>query len=167
MSSFSTTEVRDGWYVVDFEYLHPRSIPRFGKLRVVTSGYRLIYGTLHLLKGYGHDGCSGPARTNKASKRGCGVHDALYGAIRRAIESGLISTRKEWEYLRKGADDEMRWTHKQDGMSAIRRWYFYQAVRLFGENAMLGEWKSKAQKIAARVCAPHIYRKVEACAQYS
>ena len=37
-----------------------------------------------------------------------------------------------------------------------RRAYYYWAVRRFGENAMLGRYRSKLREYARRVCAPGV-----------
>lgn len=83
-------------------------------------------GTLTIWKGYAWDGPSGPTIDTKNFMRGSLVHDALYQLIRQ-------------EYLSKNsreqADKELRRICLEDGMSRIRAWWVYRAVKLGGKSA--------------------------------
>ena len=67
--------------------------------------------------------------------RGSLVHDALYQLMR----NNFISKVK-W---RKSADRELRKICLEDGMSFIRAWGVYQAVRLFGGKAASEETRKE------------------------
>lgn len=80
-------------------------------------------GILSIRAGYAWDGPSGPAIDTRNFLRGSIVHDALYQLIR----LGLLpqSTRAQ-------ADAELRRICREDGMSALRAWWVYSAVRSMG-----------------------------------
>ncbi len=80
-------------------------------------------GLLTIHAGYAWDGASGPAIDTKNFMRGALVHDALYQLIR----TGFIG--EDW---RKAADKELHKICLEDGMSRIRAWWVYRAVRLGG-----------------------------------
>lgn len=85
-----------------------------------------IDGTLTIAKGYAWDGPSGPTFDTKNFMRGSLVHDALY----QLIGEGMIPLA-----AREAADNELRRICLEDGMSSVRAWWVYQAVRLFGDTA--------------------------------
>ena len=85
---------------------------------------------LEICMNYAWDGPSGPAIDTDNFMDGSLVHDALYDLMRQ----GLLS---RWKYRRK-ADKEMRIQCKKDGMSLIRRWYTWGAVRVAGHKASGG-----------------------------
>lgn len=94
-------------------------------------------GRLTVKKGYAWDGPSGLTIDTKNFMRGSLVHDALYQLMR----NGFIS-RKRW---RKAADKELRKICLEDGMSRVRAWWVYRAVRLFGGPAASKEMKKVVQ----------------------
>ena len=65
--------------------------------------------------GYGRDGPSGPTLDTRDFIRGSLVHDALYQLMREGLLDHSI--------------------HREDGMTALRAWWVYQGVRLFGNPA--------------------------------
>ena len=83
-------------------------------------------GTLTILSGYAWDGPSGPTFDTRNFMRGSLVHDALY----QLIGDGLLPLSD-----RAAADLELRRICLEDGMSAIRAWWVYRAVRIFGDTA--------------------------------
>jgi hypothetical protein len=84
-------------------------------------------GHLVLRKGYAWDGPSGPTFDTSNFMRGSLVHDALYQLMRMAILSD--------ELHRNRADKELRRFCLEDGMSSIRAWWVYQAVKHFAGSA--------------------------------
>jgi len=83
-------------------------------------------GVLFISQNYSWDGPSGPALDTKNFMRGSLIHDALYQLIR----EGYLG-----QSTRLAADKELRKICREDGMSAIRAWWVYQGVRLFGGKA--------------------------------
>lgn len=83
-------------------------------------------GTLTIRRGYAWDGPSGPTFDTKNFMRGSLVHDSLY----QLIGEGLLPLSD-----REQADCELRRICIEDGMSAIRAWWVYQAVHWFGNTA--------------------------------
>ncbi len=83
-------------------------------------------GFLSIRKGYAWDGPSGPTIDTKNFMRGSLVHDALYQLIR----EGLLPLSE-----RENADAELRRICLEDGMSAVRAWWVFQGVRIFGDTA--------------------------------
>lgn len=81
------------------------------------------YGLLTIRAGYAWDGASSIALDTVSFMRGSLVHDALYQ---------LIGDGKLPAITRVYADDLLRRLCREDGMSAVRAWYVYQAVRMFG-----------------------------------
>ena len=77
-------------------------------------------------RGYAWDEPSGPTFDTKTFLRGSLVHDALYQLIRMGMPE------KEW---RQCADELLRTICREDGMSSIRAWWVYRAVRIFGASA--------------------------------
>ena len=84
-------------------------------------------GTLTIRKGYAWDGPSGPTFDTVNFIRGSLVHDALYQLME---EDALPFS------YRKIADDILIAICKEDGMSAIRRWWVKLAVNTFGARAL-------------------------------
>lgn len=83
-------------------------------------------GLLTIRKGYAWDGPSGPSIDTPDFMRGSLIHDALYQLMR----LGAL----DYRLHRKRADEILRETCKEDGMSSFRAWYVYQGVHLFGES---------------------------------
>lgn len=77
-------------------------------------------GWLTISVGYAWDGASGPTIDTRNSMRAGLVHDALYQLMREE----LLSQSK-----RKEADWEFYLLLRKDGMSWIRAWIWYRAVR--------------------------------------
>ena|SRR3990167_3613572 len=96
-------------------------------------------GRLIIKEGYAWDGPSGCAIDTKTFMRGALVHDALYQLMR----AGKLNS--VW---RENADKEMKKVCLEDGMSKIRAWYVYHAVRKL---AVKAAWPSSRKKI---YCAP-------------
>jgi len=86
-----------------------------------------INGLLTIKKDYAWDGPSGPTVDTHSFMRGSLVHDALYQLMR---EKWL-----DCEKDRKYADELLKKICQEDGMSKIRSWYVYRAVRSFGKPA--------------------------------
>jgi len=84
-------------------------------------------GTITIHPGYAWDGASGPAINTVNFRRGSLVHDALY----QLIENDLIP----FSY-RMRADEILVEICKEDGMTAIRRWWVKLAVNTFGIRAL-------------------------------
>lgn len=80
-------------------------------------------GMLHIRAQFAWDGPSGPAFDTPNFMRASLVHDALYQ---------LLSEGKLSQDFRDEADDTMYRICREDGMIAIRAWWCYQAVRVFG-----------------------------------
>lgn len=83
-------------------------------------------GMLSISKGYAWDGPSGPSLDTKNFLRGSLVHDALYQ---------LMRTKRISLEERLKADKLLREHCVQDGMSSVRAWYVYRAVRMFGKGS--------------------------------
>lgn len=83
-------------------------------------------GLLIIFRGYAWDGASGPAIDTKNFRRGSLIHDALYQLLR----EGFLP-----ESAREQADKELRKVCLEDGMSRLRAWWVYHAVRRFGSPA--------------------------------
>ena len=80
-------------------------------------------GRLSISSGYSWDGPSGPTVDTKNFMRGALVHDVLYQLLRQKLLP------KDY---RKFADRLLRNICREDGMSKIRSWYVYRAVRRVG-----------------------------------
>ncbi len=87
-----------------------------------------VDGTLTIIKNYAWDGPSGPTIDTLNFMRGSLVHDALYQLIR----EGRLSENPH----RKIADQILQRMCKEDRMFALRAWWVYGAVRLFGGKAV-------------------------------
>jgi hypothetical protein len=83
--------------------------------------------TLTIKNGYAWDGPSGPTIDTRDFMRGSLVHDALYQLMR---ERHL-----DHDTYREAADRILQRMCKEDGMSSIRTWWVYQAVRIWGDPA--------------------------------
>ena len=88
--------------------------------------FSLKDGLLTAKKGYEWDGPSGPAIDTANFMRGSLFHDLLYQLMR----EGYIP-----RSFRKKADQVMRELCLADGMSKIRAWWVYTAVRVGAGNA--------------------------------
>lgn len=82
-------------------------------------------GLLTIKKGYAWDGPSGPTIDTKNFMRGSLVHDALYQLMR---EKHLDKT-----LHRDTADRLLQQLCVADGMSKLRAWWVYEAVKRFGD----------------------------------
>ncbi|MBN2028668.1 DUF1353 domain-containing protein [bacterium] len=80
-------------------------------------------GLLTIQKGYAWDGPSGPTIDTPNFMRGSLVHDALYQLMREKL---IPQDHREY------ADRLLREICLEDGMSSIRAWWIYKAVRLCG-----------------------------------
>ena len=80
-------------------------------------------GNLTIAAGYAWDGPSGPTIDTKSAMRGSLLHDSGYQLLR----LGLLpqSTRGEWDALYEKCCIE-------DGMSRLRAWAHFKALRAFG-----------------------------------
>ena len=83
-------------------------------------------GRLIIRKGYSWDGPSGPSIDTKDFMQGSLIHDALYQLIREGVLPQSVRIR---------ADEILKEVCLKDGMSKLRAWYVYQAVRSFGASA--------------------------------
>lgn len=82
-------------------------------------------GTLCIRGGYAWDGPSGPTIGTLNFMRGSLVHDALYQLMRERHLDHMT--------YREQADRLLQRICIEDGMSRIRAWIVYQAVRRFGD----------------------------------
>ena len=80
------------------------------------------HGNLIIYKGYSWDGCSGPTIDTKSSMVAGLVHDAIYQIMR----EGKLDRK-----YRKTADILFRKLCISNGMSRLRAWTWYIAIRLF------------------------------------
>ncbi len=83
-------------------------------------------GLLTVKKGYAWDGPSGPTIDTPDFMRGSLVHDVLYQLMREKV---IPQDQREY------ADKLLREICLEDGMSRIRAWWVYQAVRLGGASS--------------------------------
>ena len=81
---------------------------------------------LTIYKGYAWDGPSGPTWDTENFMRGSLVHDALYQLLR----AGVLP-----QSARRYADDLLREMCLSDGMSRLRAWWVWRALRWFGGRA--------------------------------
>jgi hypothetical protein len=95
-----------------------------------------LAGTILINKGYAWDGPSGPTFDTKSFMRGSLVHDALYQLIRLGH---LDADQKDV------ADRLLREMCIEDGMSSIRAWWVYNAVRKFGGAATMPSGEAEIQ----------------------
>jgi len=80
-------------------------------------------GKLLIKNGYSWDGPSGPTIDTKNFMRGSLLHDALYQLMRECVVD---------QNQRKRADEILREICREDGMSKVRAWWVYKAVRIAG-----------------------------------
>jgi hypothetical protein len=85
-----------------------------------------IEGTLKIKSKYAWDGPSGPTIDTNNFMRGSLVHDTLYQLMR---EKHLDINRRD------EADKLLRQHCREDGMSALRAWVVYKAVKWFGKKS--------------------------------
>lgn len=90
-----------------------------------------VEGNLSIVKNYCWDGPSGPTIDTKTFMRGSLVHDALYQLMR----EGYL----DHNVYREKADQILRSICIEDGMSSIRAWWVYTAVRAGGLEASIKE----------------------------
>ncbi len=83
-------------------------------------------GSLRIKTGYAWDGPSGPTVDTLNFMRGSLVHDALYQLMR---ENKIDRDKKNY------ADELLKTMCVEDGMSTIRAWFVYQAVKNFGNSS--------------------------------
>ena len=88
----------------------------------------LASGRLIIKKGYSWDGPSGPTIDTKSFMRGSLVHDALYQLMR---EKHINIDKRD------KADQLLKQQCIKDGMSRIRAWIVYKAVKWFGKKSAL------------------------------
>ena len=84
-------------------------------------------GALRIAKGYAWDGPSGPTLDTANFMRGSLVHDALYQLMREGLLGHTLH--------REAADRILQSLCLEDGMTALRAWWVYQGVCLFGNPA--------------------------------
>lgn len=85
-------------------------------------------GNLTIKAKYAWDGPSGPTCDTKNFMRGSLVHDALYQLMRQ----------KEIDIKKRDEADRLLKQHCiEDGMSRLRAWIVYKAVKWFGEKSAL------------------------------
>ena len=97
--------------------------------RPVDMGYVALSegGKITIRNGYAWDGPSGPTIDTLNFMRGSLVHDALYQLMReRKLDADAYK-----DY----ADRILQRMCRDDGMSSLRAWGVYQAVRFFGRPA--------------------------------
>ena len=85
-------------------------------------------GLMTITAGYCWDGPSGPSLDTKTFMRGSLVHDAFYQLIRDRL---ILYDKKQY------ADILLKQICLEDGMTKIRAWYVYQAVKVFGHYACI------------------------------
>lgn len=95
-------------------------------------------GRLKVAAGYAWDGSSGPAFDTRNSMRGSLFHDALYQ---------LMRLREIPECWRDEADELYRAHCLADGMSKLRAWWRYNAVRSFGASACKPRMENRFSEI--------------------
>lgn len=81
-------------------------------------------GSLTIKSGYAWDGCSGPVLQTDDTVRASLAHDALYQIMR----LGFLPIE-----CRALADKVFHRMLLEDGMTAIRAWYLYAGVKMFGK----------------------------------
>lgn len=120
--------VYKGGYKYQLKRSYELTIPLRPEADIRTSYVALdAAGLLWMRNGYAWDGPSGPTIDTRNFMRGSLVHDALYQLMREgSLDPGLH---------RIEADRILRAICREDGMSALRSAWVYQAVRLFGDPA--------------------------------
>jgi hypothetical protein len=109
---YKYTMLRWEGYMTEIEPTEPG---KWGPLEISETGVLTIH------PGYAWDGASSVAIDTRNFMRGSLVHDALYQLMR----EGKIA-----QDQRKRADQILRAICLQDGMSKIRAWWVYRAVRI-------------------------------------
>ena len=96
---------------------------------VIITEYIHLYpdGSLFVKEGYAWDGPSGPTVDTLNFMRGSLAHDALYQLMR----EGQL----DHDTCREAADRLLQRLCLEDGMWALRGWWVYQGVRIFGDPA--------------------------------
>jgi len=125
------------------EYVRqPVDVPDTPKAMSIGFQYYLYIsnGILVIKKHYAWDGPSGPTIDTKSFMLGSLVHDALYQLMR----EGFLD-RKYRNY----ADKLLRQICLVNGMSKLRAWYVYQAVKLFGKRTSLPRKNPRGQILEA------------------
>ena len=117
---------------VDYEI----PLTELNSFEIATDYVLLKDGVLTIFKDYAWDGASGPAIDTKNFMRGSLVHDVLYQLMR---EGRLPRGVKSY------ADKVLRKICLEDGMSRVRAWWVYEAVKRFGKYATI---KNKDIKVA-------------------
>ena len=84
-------------------------------------------GILTIKKGYAWDGASGIAIDTCNFMRGSLVHDALYQLMRNDLIDRVV--------YKDVTDKLLKTICQEDGMSGIRSWWVYNAVKYFGNFA--------------------------------
>lgn len=103
--------------------------PVFDSVNAFNDGFlRWSPSILTIKAGYAWDGASGIAVDTPDFMRGSLVHDALYQCIRQ----GYID-----RSLKNACDEELKRVCIEDGMSAFRASYVYEAVKVFGHESMV------------------------------
>jgi len=95
-------------------------------------------GKLTIWAGYAWDGPSGPTFDTSDFMGPSLVHDALY----QLGDAGLLED--GWRLL---ADETLEKACELNGMTFLRKWYVYKAVRLFGGLWQLLPTRSNVQKV--------------------
>lgn len=83
-------------------------------------------------RGYAWDGPSGPTFDTKSFMRGSLVHDALAQSLRLRPEI----EDDERERIREASDRVLVRLCKEDGMSRLRAWWVYRALRIAGASSV-------------------------------
>jgi hypothetical protein len=95
-------------------------------------------GELTINAGYAWDGASGPTWDTNTCKRGSLVHDCCYQLMREELLS------LNW---RKRADELLRDICRLDGMSRLRSWIWYKAVRRAALKSATSEGKRPIHRV--------------------
>ena len=95
-------------------------------------------GLLEIKEHYAWDGPSGPAMDTRNAMRGSLIHDCLYQLLRLG---------KLPKSFRAAADREYQRACREDGMSAMRAWVHFTALRKFAAGA--ADPKSERQVLVA------------------
>lgn len=125
----SVPRARAIYYRSGYEYqLHAPyavEVPIYPGALIATNYIRLATdGLLRISVGYAWDGPSGLALDTRNFMRGSLVHDALYQLMRARLLNPTAH--------RPIADRLLRQHCREDGMSWLRAWWVYCAVRMFG-----------------------------------
>lgn len=134
-TNFSQIHFRAGYryqlaktYLTSLEYVKPPTDIWFDWTCLTAGGF------IEIRKDYAWDGPSGPAMDTKNAMRGSLVHDACYQLLRLGFLDPV---------LREAIDREYRRICREDGMSRLRAWIHFRALRRFASGA--AEHKSERQ----------------------